>query len=215
MRRIQLGAISFLLAACQSGPAQPGTPRSESAQAEASPAQAEAAAAPPTPRPSADASAAAGSVAAGSVAGPSPTKCGSLNAESVVAEAHALGMTLLEEARDGEHVRTDPFERAMQSLRMAAEHGHRTAQSTYGRTLLAVRNSKQAPVEAEHDDYVSALVFLRVAAQRGDGLAEAFLSELDRPPFDDIPPPWRTEATTRAETWMACHGEAAGDRGVP
>jgi len=123
------------------------------------------------------------------------------------------GRRLLEESKDGEHTRTEPFERAMVLLKRAAEEGHLEAQALYGTRLFRVRFSLQAPVPDEREDYVSALAFVRIAACRGHAEAAAFipglatLSEggLDalEPPLASLPREWLVEASDRANRWLA------------
>lgn len=147
--------------------------------------------------------------------------CVSLVELAVADDAYARGVSTLAESRDGEHYRTESFEEAIGALRTAAEGGHRGAQSLYGRTLFQVRFMNQGPTPPEQEDYVSAFAFMRVAALRGDPEMDGYLPGLtddappvEQPPYDSIPPEWLTEAYERADAWMACHGEAAADRGT-
>lgn len=131
-----------------------------------------------------------------------------------VAQAYAHGVAKLEESREGEHHRTEPFEAAIASLREAAEGGHLQAQSLYGRTLFGTRISNQAPTAEEREDYVSAVAFLRIAAAAGDAEAEGFLpgisAVLEAPlemPLSALPKDWVEEAFRRADTWIDCNAE--------
>ncbi len=172
--------------------------------------------------PSADAAAEnAGDESADAPAQGDGSECVSLVEDAVVADAYARGIAKLEEARDGEHYLAGPFEEALGALLTAAQQGHRAAQSLYGRTMFQARFMVQGPVEEEREDYVSAFAFLRIAALRDDPEAKGFVPGLteatpptDQPPLDQIPAEWLAEAFTRADEWMACHGEAAGDRGI-
>jgi len=171
--------------------------------------------------PSADAGEATAEEAEPAPAEGSGSECVSLVEDAVVADAYARGTAKLEEARDGEHYLAGPFEEALGALLIAAQQGHRGAQSLYGRTMFQARFMVQGPVEEEHDDYVFAFTFLRIAALRDDPDAKSFFPGLteaapptDQPPLDQIPAQWLTEAFTHADEWMACHGDAVGDRGV-
>jgi len=124
---------------------------------------------------------------------------------------YARGVARLDEARDGEHLRTRPFEEAMALLRRAAETGNLPAQSLYGRTLFATRFAAESPRPDQRDDYVSALAFLRLAARRGDAEAARFLPALaadevsaSEPPLDGVPEDWLRAALARADAWTAC-----------
>jgi TPR repeat protein len=147
--------------------------------------------------------------------------CASLESAAVADEAYARGKSKLAEAYDGEHYLTVPFDEAMTALRLAAEQGHRAAQSLYGRTLFSVRFTNQAPVPEEEDDYVSAFAFMRIAALRGDPAVQDYVPSLTasapalgEPPLDQVPAPWLTRGYARADAWMGCHAAAAGDRGA-
>ena len=130
------------------------------------------------------------------------------------AAAHlARGRALLDQSRDGEHYRAEGFEAAVAELRAAAESGSRDAQSLYGRTLFASLFARSAPVPAERDAYVSALVALRRAGLAGDEKARAFLPSwatdapaLDAPPLDALPRAWLDQAIADAAAPIACPG---------
>lgn len=146
--------------------------------------------------------------------------CPSLVEDDVANEAYERGVALLEEARDGEHYRAEPFEQGLGALLTAAEQGHRGAQSLYGRRRFESLFMAQAPTEAERDDYVAALAFIRVAALRGDEDAAGYLPGIadapdpSMPPYDSFAPEWIEQAVAKADAWIKCHGEAAGDRGT-
>ncbi|MGH1344514.1 MAG: hypothetical protein ACRBN8_23340 [Nannocystales bacterium] len=147
-----------------------------------------------------------------------PSKCTPLMEPEVAAETFARGQAKIEESRDGEHLRSEPFEHGIDVLEVAAKNGSLKAQSLYGRTLFGARFSKAAPTDEEKDDYVSAIAFLRVAAKAGDedavGYLPGLLSEPGQPvevPLDSLPPGWVAEAFEMADAWIDCHGlPAAG-----
>lgn len=148
-------------------------------------------------------------------------RCAALEAASVADEAYARGKSKLAEAYDGEHYLEAPFDEAMAALRLAAEQGHRAAQSLYGRTLFSVRFTNQAPVPEEEGDYVAAFTFMRIAALRGDPDAQDYVPGLTAPappltdePLDQVPAAWLTRSYARADAWMSCHAAAAGNRGA-
>lgn len=123
----------------------------------------------------------------------------------------AAGRAALDRSRDGEHYRTEGFEKAMAELREAAEAGSRDAQSLYGRTLFATRFSNRAPVPSERDDYVSALVALRRAGRAGDAAARRFLPGWSEdppatsdPPLDALPRAWIEDALAGAAAPPVC-----------
>jgi TPR repeat protein len=152
---------------------------------------------------------------------PAAGSCASLESAAVADEAYARGKSKLAAAYDGEHYLTVPFDEAMAALRLAAEQGHRTAQSLYGRTLFSVRFTNQAPVPEEEEDYVSAFTFMRIAALRGDPDVQGYVPSLTAPapalaeaPLDQVPAPWLTQGYARADAWMGCHAAAVGDRGA-
>jgi hypothetical protein len=147
--------------------------------------------------------------------------CVPLEAVAVADGAYARGASKLAEAFDGEHYLTEPFEQAMAALRVAAEQGHRAAQSSYGRTLFSTLFTNQAPVPEEEDDYVAAFMFMRIAALRGDPDVQGYLPgltaptpPLQEPPLDQVPAAWITASYARADAWMVCHGGTVGDRGA-
>lgn len=111
------------------------------------------------------------------------------------------GERLLAASRDGEHVRAEPFEAAMEHLRRAAEDGHLEAQWRYGSTRFSTMFSTQKPLPTERAAYVSSLTMLRRAALRGHPQARAFIPALAAPPgtplprrlsppLDQVPRPW-------------------------
>lgn len=174
---------------------------------------------PTTQQDDPDGSAASNPEASDPAAGPG--SCASLESAAVADEAYARGKSKLAEAYDGEHYITASFEEAMTALRLAAEQGHRAAQSLYGRTLFSVRFTNQAPVPEEEEDYVSAFAFMRIAALRGDPDLQDYLPGLSAPapalaeaPLDQVPAAWLTRSYARADAWMGCHAAAAGDRGA-
>lgn len=150
---------------------------------------------------------------------------GELRCEPLVDEAqaeadHARGVATLEQARDGEHYLAEPFAEGMQALLSAAEQGHRTAQSLYGRRSFENMFLVEAPRPEEREAYIVALSFIRIAGQRGDSDAAGYLPglleqpDLTASPFDQIPADWVREAISRADAWMSCHGATVGDRGA-
>jgi TPR repeat protein len=162
-----------------------------------------------------------GSQADSSAVAPQPVACAPLEAGTVADEAYARGKSKLAEAYDGEHYSQAPFDEAMAALRLAAEQGHRAAQSIYGRTLFSVRYTNQAPVPEEEEDYVSAFTFMRIAALRGDPDVQDYVPGLTAPapplteePLSQVPAAWLTRSYARADAWMSCHAAAAGNRGA-
>jgi len=142
--------------------------------------------------------------------------CIPLVESEIVEESYAKGLAALEESRDGEHYSVEPFEAAIEALHFAANNGHLEAQSLHGRTLFGTMFTAQAPTPEEHDDYVAALAFLRIAAKRGDEDALSFMpaitaeaSEVE-PPLDALPPGWVAEAFAEADAWIVCHGDPRG-----
>ncbi len=140
-------------------------------------------------------------------------ECRPLADARVVQEQYEIGLAKLEESRDGEHLRRQPFEAALVALRFAADNGHRSAQSLYGRSLFGALFASEAPRASQREDYVSALTFLRVAARAGDEPAARFIPGLAaegepplEPPLDSLPPEWLAAAVARADAWVACHG---------
>lgn len=147
--------------------------------------------------------------------------CEPLGPRQAADAAAERGMAKLQEAREGEHYRAGPLQEAMAALRDAAEQGHLGAQSLYGKTMFETRFLAQAPAPEEREDYVAAFTFLRIAALRGDPAVQDYVPGLtaDAPPVHDeplsqLPVAWLTEAYARADAWMACHGQAVGDRGA-
>ncbi|MCH9680110.1 MAG: hypothetical protein K0V04_01650 [Deltaproteobacteria bacterium] len=145
--------------------------------------------------------------------------CVSLVEVEVVEDAFDRGVAKLEQSREGEHYRSEPFEEAMGALKFAGDNGHLAASSLYGRTLFSVMFVAAAPTEERREDYVSALTALRVAALRGDIEAQQYVPGLmgpkivgSEPPLNDLPGPWVTEATERAEAWLTCHRAEAEAR---
>lgn len=141
------------------------------------------------------------------------SKCTPLVEPEVAAEAFARGQAKIEESRDGEHLRSEPFEHGVDVLEVAAKNGNLKAQSLYGRTLFGARFSNAAPTDEEKDDYVSAVAFLRVAAKAGDedavGYLPGLLLEPGQPlevPLDTLPPGWVAEAFDMADAWVECYG---------
>lgn len=138
--------------------------------------------------------------------------CVPLVESDVAAQAYADGVARLEESRDGEHYRAEPFEAGIDALKIAAQNGHLEAQSLYGRTLFGARFTTQAPTPEEKEDYVSAVAFLRIAAMAGDADAAAFMPGLTsdpaplEAPLDSLPEGWVVEAFSRADTWIECNG---------
>lgn len=131
----------------------------------------------------------------------------------VVAEAYLRGVAKLDESRDGEHYRIQPFEAGVGALKVAASNGHLGAQSLYGRTLFGVMFTNDAPSAEEREAYVTAVLFLRVAAKAGESEAEGYLPGLTadssaplEPPLDSLPEGWVQEAFERADKWIECHG---------
>lgn len=130
----------------------------------------------------------------------------------VIDETFARGASTLKEARDGEHMKAEPFRAAMDILKIAAQNGHVGAQSLYGRTLFGTLFTASAPADDQREDYVSAVSFLRVAAKSGDEQASEYLPGLllDGPPFemplDSLPEAWVLEAFARADDWVKCYG---------
>lgn len=131
----------------------------------------------------------------------------------VVSEAYLRGVAKLEESRDGEHYRVQPFEAGVGALKVAAVNGHLKAQSLYGRTLFGVMFTNDAPTREEREAYVTAVLFLRVAAKAGESEAEGYLPGLTaelgatlEPPLDSLPEGWAHEAFERADKWIECHG---------
>lgn len=140
-------------------------------------------------------------------------ECRPLADARVVLEQYEIGLAKLEESRDGEHLRRQPFEAALVALRFAADNGHRSAQSLYGRSLFGALFASEAPRASQREDYVSALTFLRVAARAGDQPAARFIPGLAaegapslEPPLDSLPAAWLAAAFARADAWVACHG---------
>ncbi len=76
-----------------------------------------------------------------------------------------------------------------------------------------------APTPEQHDAYVQALGFVRIAGLRGDADAQGYLPGLTEtpdyaePPFNALPKEWVEEALVFADQWLACYGEAAKGRG--
>ncbi len=139
--------------------------------------------------------------------------CTPLVEPDVVAQAYLRGVKKLEESRDGEHYRVQPFEAGVGALKVAAENGNLEAQSLYGRTLFGVMFTNQAPTPEEREAYVTAVLFLRVAAKAGEPEAEGYLPGLTEdsaatlePPLDSLPEGWVQEAFERADSWIECHG---------
>jgi len=159
----------------------------------------------------------------GSTEGPAAhadPECVSLVEAEVADDAYARGVAKLEEARDGEHYLAEPFDEAMGALESAAKQGHRGAQSLFGRRMFETMFMSQAPQPEERQSYISALAFLRIAGVRGDEEAAGYLPgftdepDLSEPPLDSIPSEWVMEAMAEADAWLACHGEAVGERGA-
>lgn len=141
------------------------------------------------------------------------SKCTPLVEPEVAADAFARGQAKIEESRDGEHLRSEPFEHGVDVLEVAAKNGSLKAQSLYGRTLFGARFSNGAPTDEEKDDYVSAVAFLRVAAKAGDeeavGYLPGLLLEAGQPlemPLGTLPPGWVAEAFEMADAWIECYG---------
>lgn len=147
-------------------------------------------------------------------------ECVSLVEAQVAEEAYARGVAKLEEARDGEHYKTEPYLLAMGALESAATQGHRKAQAMVGSMMFSSMFMKGAPQPEQHEAYVVSLSFILIAAARGDAEMSEYLPGLrtettfEEPPLDQIPSEWIMEARAWADAWMACHGEAVGDRGV-
>ena len=147
-------------------------------------------------------------------------ECEPLGDAAVADEAHARGVATLKEASDGEHYRVEPFAEGMEQLRRAAELGHRGAQSLFGRRSFESMFLVEAPRPEEREAYVVALSFIRIAGRRGDPDAADYLPglleqpDLSQPPFDQIPAGWVREAIARADAWLSCYAEPAGDRGT-
>ncbi|MBV1857526.1 MAG: hypothetical protein KUG77_03875 [Nannocystaceae bacterium] len=142
-----------------------------------------------------------------------PDGCTPFVEEDVVLEAYLRGVAKLDESRDGEHYRAQPFDVGVGALKVAATNGHLKAQSLYGRTLFGVMFSRGAPSSEEREAYVTSVVFLRVAAKAGESQAEGYLPGLTadsdaalEPPLGILPEGWVEEAFERADKWIQCHG---------
>lgn len=146
-------------------------------------------------------------------------QCDALGEAAAADEAYAAGVAKLEEAQDGEHYVAAPFEQGMESLLVAAQLGHRSAQSLYGRRRFETMFMADGPAPEQREAYVTALSFIRIAARRGDAQASDYLPglaqppDLEQPPLDSFPPDWISEAIARADAWLSCHGETVADRG--
>lgn len=146
-------------------------------------------------------------------------QCVSLVEPQVADDAYTRGAAKLEEARDGEHYLAEPWGEAMGALEIAAQQGHRAAQSLYGRRMFENMFLADGPTPEQHDAYVQALGFVRIAGLRGDEEAQSYLPgltatpDLEEPPFNALPKEWIDDAIVFADQWLACHGEAAKGRG--
>lgn len=134
------------------------------------------------------------------------------NREEAIA-AYAEGRRLLKESRRGEHFDAAGLQAALERLRVAASAGMRDAQALFGTTAFSVLFMRDAPTEAQREEYIEALVFLRLAALGGAEEAAAFLPGIggaeppsaEEPPLDAIPAAWLSQAWERADRWLACH----------
>jgi TPR repeat protein len=145
--------------------------------------------------------------------GPDRSQCPTLLPAEEVADALERGSAKLEESRDGDHYRVEPFTQGIEALRVAAENGSREAMTLYGSTLFGTMFTNQAPVEDEREDYVSSIAFLRIAAKGGDPGASDYMPGLLaeqpvdlEPPLDHVPGQWVRDAFAYADDWIACHG---------
>lgn len=202
VRIAELGVILLALSGCRPVDEEPSRPPGDSAA------------------PLSDSETDAGGEVDDGAAVASDDECVSLVDAAIAEEAYARGVAKLREAKDGEHYLAEPFTEGLGALRTAAEQGHRAAQSLYGRRAFESMFMAEAPSEAQRDDYVSALSFVRIAAIRGDSDAADYMPgigaeiEASEPPFDSFPPEWIEQVVAEADTWLRCYGESAGDRGA-
>lgn len=110
--------------------------------------------------------------------------------------------------------------RGLEILKRAALSGHLEAQSLYGRTLFGDLMTTDSEVELAAE-YVEALYFLALSAQRGDSNvrdnlpqlvdlrvdAVGALSEELSAPLSGLEEQWVKDAVRRAQTDVVCFGE--------